>query len=242
MAQLQQNIISKDTIKRLAKDVKDIIKNPLKEHGIYYQHSDTDILSGQALIVGPQNTPYANGYYLFKFNFPHDYPHRPPVVTYHTNDGMTRFNPNLYRSGKVCVSILNTWKGPQWTGCQSITTILLALCTAVLNDEPLLNEPGILKLHPDYDNYMKIISYKNFDVAICDMVEKKYIKQQFPELHEKICELFLENYTLIMENIEKMKISNERITTSIYKMNVEIDYTKVKFRLNNIYKIQAKLN
>lgn len=242
MAQLEQNVISKDTIKRLAKDVKYILKNPLSEHGIYYQHSDTDILSGQALIIGPQNTPYACGYYLFQFKFPYDYPHRPPVVTYHTNDGMTRFNPNLYRSGKVCVSILNTWKGPQWTGCQTITTILLALCTAVLNNEPLLNEPGIQKEHPDYDNYMKIISYKNFDVAICDMIEKENIKEQFPELHAKMRELFLENYALIMNNLQNLETSNKTITTSIYKMHVYIDYSKVKARLSSIYNILTKLN
>lgn len=109
------NIVTRDTIKRLAKDVKDIIKTPLTDNGIYYVHDENDILKGYALIIGPPDTPYSGGYYFFKFQYPHDYPFRPPTVTYHTNDGTTRFNPNLYRSGKVCISILNTWKGPQWT-------------------------------------------------------------------------------------------------------------------------------
>ena len=156
MAQVEPQFVSKETIKRLVKDVKDIMKNPLTDNGIYYTHSDSDILSGQALIIGPPNTPYEFGYYLFKFNFPSDYPHRPPVVKYCTNDGVTRFNPNLYKSGKVCVSILNTWKGPQWTGCQSITSVLLCLCGSVLNEQPLLNEPGIGINHVDYN---KSVSY-----------------------------------------------------------------------------------
>ena len=119
--------ITKETIKRLAKDVKEIYTNPLEQHGIYYFHSEDDILSGQALIIGPKNTPYTYGNYLFTFRFPPDYPVKPPTVTYHTNDGITRFNPNLYRSGKVCISILNTWKGPQWTSCQSIYSILIII-------------------------------------------------------------------------------------------------------------------
>lgn len=90
-------VVTRDTIKRLAKDVKDIIKNPLTDNGIYYAHDENNILKGYAMIVGPPDTPYAGGYYFFMFQYPHDYPFKPPVVTYHTNDGVTRFNPNLYR-------------------------------------------------------------------------------------------------------------------------------------------------
>ena len=45
------NVVSKDTVKRLLKDVKQIIQNPLNEHGIYYIHDDTDMLKGYALII-----------------------------------------------------------------------------------------------------------------------------------------------------------------------------------------------
>ena len=56
--------ITKETIKRLAKDVKDIYDNPLEQHGIYYIHNEDDILSGQALIIGPKDTPYCYGNYF----------------------------------------------------------------------------------------------------------------------------------------------------------------------------------
>jgi hypothetical protein len=36
--------ISKDTVNRLLKDVKQIIKNPLTDNGIYYIHNETDIM------------------------------------------------------------------------------------------------------------------------------------------------------------------------------------------------------
>ena len=40
-------VITRDTVKRLAKDVSEIIKNPLTTNGIYYVHDDTDMLRGK---------------------------------------------------------------------------------------------------------------------------------------------------------------------------------------------------
>ena len=34
--------------------------------------------------------------YFFEFKFPTNYPFSPPNVIYNTNDGRTRFNPNLF--------------------------------------------------------------------------------------------------------------------------------------------------
>ena len=93
--------------KRLLKDVANILKHPLYNEGIYYKHDETDAYKGYAMIVGPSESLYRYGYYLFNFEFPREYPYAPPKVYYLTNDGSTRFNPNLYRNGKVCISILN---------------------------------------------------------------------------------------------------------------------------------------
>ena len=58
-------IITKETIKRLVKDIKEIKNNPLSSNGIFYEHSEDDMLKGQALIIGPPDTPYSYGYYLY---------------------------------------------------------------------------------------------------------------------------------------------------------------------------------
>lgn len=234
---MQENakFVSRDTIKRLAKDVKQIMKNPLHESGIYYFHSDTDMMKGNAMIIGPPNTPYEGGYYLFKFEFPCDYPHKPPKVTYFTNDGVTRFNPNLYKSGKVCISILNTWRGPQWTGCQTISSVLLCLCSAVLNDQPLLNEPGVHENHVDYKNYMDIITYKNFEVAICGMIERDDIREQFPEMYDIMVKHFRENYETIINRIRQHTSQERVVTTQIYKMKTNISYQDLELRTTKLY-------
>jgi ubiquitin-conjugating enzyme E2 Z len=165
-----EKFVSKDALRRIISDIKELRRNPLNSHGIYYEHDETDILKGRALIIGPADTPYEDGFYLFKFQFPTNYPHAPPKVEFCTSDGYTRFNPNLYRSGKVCLSILNTWKGEPWSGCQTISSVLLAMCT-ILNNEPLLNEPGIEKSHRDYSSYNEIIRFKNIEVAIFGMLK-----------------------------------------------------------------------
>lgn len=237
--------ISKETISRLIKDVKEIIKNPLESHGIYYKHDDEDLLKGKALIIGPQGTPYENGFYLFEIIYPSNYPYSPPKIIYKTNDGVTRFNPNLYKCGKVCLSVLNTWRGEQWSSCQTISSVLLVLCT-VLNDTPFLNEPGITKTHIDYDNYNSILNFKNIEVAIINMLTNEYIVLLFSDFIQVMNEHFLKNFntilTIVDKEIEQQIMNNNPdnniITTSVYQMNIRINYKELKKNLikchNNI--------
>ena len=225
--------ISKETINRLLKDVKQIMKNPLTENGIYYIHDDTDMLKGYGMIVGPSETPYFGGYYFFELTYPADYPHSPPNVKYWTNGNGIRFNPNLYTCGKVCVSLLNTWRGDQWTSCQSISTVLLTLCT-LLCKTPLLNEPGVNNTHAtDINNYDKIITYANLDIAVCDIVSKKNSIYQpfFHSFEPFIREKFLENYEVFLklakDKKEELLGNIKHVKTDYYMLNVVIDYNSV---------------
>lgn len=227
-------IITQDTVKRLVKDVKEIMKNPLTNQGIFYQHDETDMLKGYAMIVGPSETPYEDGFYFFEFNFPSNYPYSPPVVIYSTNDGKTRFNPNLYVNGKVCVSVLNTWKGEGWTSCQTISSILLTLCTLLCID-PILNEPGVNRHHKDFDSYNEIVEYKNLEVAICGMVLRLYFIPKFEMFYPILIDRFKEKYKKIVEKVEKkvFETSEKNVITSIYSMKVKIDYKRILEMLND---------
>jgi len=192
------DFVSKETIKRLLKDVKHIMQNPLIDNGIYYCHDDKDMLKGYALIIGPEDTPYFGGNYFFEFKYPVDYPHTPPKVTYCTNGDEIRFNPNLYKCGKVCVSILNTWSGDQWTSCQTISTVLLTLCS-LLCKSPLLNEPGVNNTHDEIEKYSQIIEYANLNIAVCQIVSKKVDKPFFNLFYPYVKEHFLKNYDFYVE-------------------------------------------
>ena len=165
--------LSKDTLRRVISDIKEIAKNPLHENGIFYKHDETNILRGYALIIPRNESPYQYGNYLFIIDFPTNYPFAPPKVTFMTNNGTTRFHPNLYRNGKVCLSLLNTWKGDQWTSCNTLTSVLMNILT-LFNEDPFLNEPGITINHPEMEMYNQIIEYQNLKTAIFDMLFISY--------------------------------------------------------------------
>ena len=233
-------VINKETINRLLKDVRQIIKHPLTDNGIYYFHDETNMLKGYALIVGSKDTPYFGGFYFFKFDFPYDYPFSPPTVTYLTNDGYTRYNPNLYKCGKVCVSILNTWNGDKWSSCQTINSVLLTLCS-LLNEAPLANEPGQSKTCNDFIPYQKSIEFLNIDFAICDMINlyNKKIPSSFEIFYPFMVENFMKNYDTIMKFIETKENETGIQNVIIYNMSTNIDYLKLK---NKFIKTKTIIN
>lgn len=66
------------------------------------------------------------GCFEFDILLPPDYPNKPPQVHFlTTGNGRVRFNPNLYNTGKVCLSLLGTWAGPGWN---AKTSTLLQVC------------------------------------------------------------------------------------------------------------------
>lgn len=238
--------INKETIKRLANDVKYMYNNNM--NNIYYIHDETNILKGYAMIIGTENTPYQYGFFFFYLEFPKNYPYEPPKVTYITNDGHTRFHPNLYVNGKVCLSIINTWAGEGWTPCQNIASILLTI-SSVLDSNPLLNEPGIYENNSNINNYNKIIKFNCIKHSIIEQfnmiknIEKlKNIKNL--ELYDQILYIFKdkfkeilnENYNKINDYIKKLKEEekNENLTTNIYNLNTNINYELILNNFNNI--------
>ena len=241
----EKKVMTKDSRKRLQKDIVDIIKNPLTEHGIYYTHDDSDMLKGYAVIFGPSDTIYRYGAYMFEFNFPTNYPMSPPKLNYLTNDGSTRFHPNLYRNGKVCLSVLNTWRGEGWTSCQTIRSVLLILVT-LFHNKPLLNEPGITEKHRSFVPYNKIITYRNVEHSMLNLFSsglkpnaqpiylswffsfyKKYINERKDEIIEYI------------ENLIKDEEYNGSFSTSIYGLSCKTNYPVL---LSKFKKVVTKLN
>jgi len=242
MTDTNKVVMDKTSRRRLQKDIIEIMKNPLTDHGIYYAHDEQNMLKGYAVIFGPSDTLYRYGCYCFEFKFPTNYPFSPPKLKYNTNDSHTRFHPNLYRNGKVCISILNTWKGEQWTSCQTIKSILLMLVT-LFHNKPLLNEPGFTERHRSFIPYNNIIRFKNLQIALIRNLNKE---KQYANLGK--CKVFFSIYQkYIKENkdeilkyisVLKKEHTKEDCKVSVYNMKVCIDYetleTQLKEALNNI--------
>ena len=171
-------------LKRIVKEVSDLVKErkDLEQNGIFidYESLENSETIGiiKFLIIGPSDTCYSNGFYFFTAEYPSDYPMTPPQIKYCTQGSLLnpsnpniickiRFNPNLYTCGKVCLSILNTWRGDGWRPTYTLEKVFFAIQALVLTSTPLKNEPGFENSNNlILSNYSNIIEYAKFKIAV----------------------------------------------------------------------------
>ncbi|XAR66465.1 Ubiquitin--protein ligase [Bertholletia excelsa] len=143
----------------------------------------------RAAIIGAPGTPYHDGLFFFDIFLPPGYPYEPPLV--HYNSGGLRLNPNLYESGKVCLSLLNTWTGTGtevWNpGSSTILQVLLSLQALVLNEKPYFNEAGYDKQMGRTEGEKNSVSY-NENAFLLSCKSMLYILRKPPEHFEAFVE------------------------------------------------------
>ena len=227
--------------KRILSDLKELesSKDELNKIGIFYHMNEDNIHDWMAVIKGTENTPYEQSYFLFKIKIPNiankdkgSYPMVPPQFKFCTRDGVTRFNPNLYIDGKVCVSLLNTWSGPSWTPVYSLKTVLLTIQAEIMNSNPLVNEPGWENASKkEYNRYNKIIQYKSLEIACLNIFNKKYNLGYFSVFYDIIKENITKNYENILILIDKLIKENpncETVKMPCYSRNIQVDFKSLK--------------
>ena len=223
----------KRTIKRIISDIKEINTNPLTDSGIYYKHDESEMYKGYILFCPLDETPYQYGFYIFEISFPYNYPDTPPKLLYKTNNGTTRFHPNFYRNGKVCIDLLNTWRGEQWSSCNTLSSILINLVTLFTN-KAFKHEPGItdinaIKLFDD------VITYQNFNTAIYKVLTSDMFIYYYTIFKSEIDSLNDKNKKHILTKIKDLLATNpvkHKIIIPQYNMNEIINYDE----LYNLYK------
>ncbi len=234
-------------IKRLAYEIKNYEsqKKILNNSGVYLHYNTDNLMSMKCLIIGPDNTPYEGGFYIFKIDIPNNYPFNPPKFTFLTRCNNVRFHPNLYVNGYVCLSILNTWGNNEWSPCNTLTAIFTTI-QSIMNENPIINEPnfesetGLLS-----QNYNKIITYYNIKGAVLqyfntdnttDNTKDNNTEQYYSDFMSIIKEKTKDNYEKYTKNIIKnMIFDGEKIICNTYGMNVLLDYTKLKNDFQNLY-------
>eukprot|EP01083_Nonionella_stella_P031450 86143_1 len=142
--------VSRQLLKRLSSEYTDLSKSlPISDDSSILMRVLEDKMNFcQFLIIAPDQTPYEAGCFLFDVHFPPQYPNAPPKVLIQTTGrGSVRFNPNLYNTGKVCLSLLGTWagktQGEQWNAENStFLQVAISIQSLILVPEPYFNEPG----------------------------------------------------------------------------------------------------
>ncbi len=223
--------------KRLIYEIKlyESQKEYFNDAGIYFEYDNDDLRNIKLLIIGPEDTPYENGFYFFNISIPHNYPFNPPRLTFLNRIDNIRFHPNLYVEGYVCLSVLNTWGNNEWSPCQNLTSIASTI-QSVLNDNPIINEP-------EYENetgqisqdYRKIIEYYNLKSIYKNITDPIIGYNNFLPIIKKY---FLSKYEKYLELITKnKKLHNQNVSCSIYGLSVKLDYKKLKTDFNSLHSV-----
>ncbi|XP_059413732.1 ubiquitin-conjugating enzyme E2 Z [Carassius carassius] len=224
---------SQQCILRIKRDIMSIYKEP--PPGMFVVPDPHDMTKIHALITGPFDTPYEGGFFLFLFRCPPDYPIHPPRVKLITTGHNTvRFNPNFYRNGKVCLSILGTWTGPAWSPAQSISSVLISI-QSLMTENPYHNEPGFeQERHPgDSKNYNECIRHETMRVAVCDMLEGKV---SCPEALWSVMEKSFLEYYDFYEGVckERLHLQGQNMQDPFGEKRGRFDYQGLLTRLRAI--------
>jgi ubiquitin-protein ligase len=195
------------------------------ESSIWVRISKTNMNLFTFLISGPKDTPYENGLFLFDAYLPHNYPQsEPKVLIITTGGGTVRFNPNLYNSGKVCLSLLGTWPGQESERWNSKTStflqVLVSIQSLILIDQPFFNEPGYESEintslgQSKSKSYNNIIQYENIKWAMIDQIKnpphgyEEVVKNHFKLKKDDIINI-IDKWNLESNENNKSKMTNE---------------------------------
>jgi ubiquitin-protein ligase len=197
--------------KRAAADYAELQKPIYAEARIFYSANETNIKQGYACVFGPEGSPYEDCPMLYSVDFGPSYPFDPPKVQFLTYDGHTRFHPNMYKEGKVCLSILHTWDGPKWASTMRLSTIFLTL-QSIMDSKPLMHEPGYAAglghIHHDYAQWVEY-SCMRYIVARATSLQNGNSQ---PEPFQPFVETFKKLLPGILERLEK-RLRNKLVET-----------------------------
>ncbi|TID23025.1 ubiquitin-conjugating enzyme [Venturia nashicola] len=149
--------------KRLLVEYKNLTNDP--PDGITAGPSnEDDMFVWEALIQGPEGTPFEGGIFPAELKFPRDYPLSPPTMRFTCE----LWHPNVYSNGMVCISILHTPGDDQfgyekaeerWSPIQSVEKILISVMSMLAepNDESPANVDAARMWREKRAEYEKIV-------------------------------------------------------------------------------------
>jgi len=202
--------LTSNQVSRLQKEFQ-ILKKSIslnKEASIFFCIQKNNVNKIRFMISGPKNTPYEYGLLIFDMTMTNTFPSSPPHVNF-SNTGGKRFNPNLYDSGKVCLSLLGTWsgdKGESWNiNTSTFNQLLISIQSQILVDEPYFNEPGHERSIGTSSGteaskqYNYVIRQYTLDHAMCDLLASN----KYPEFQDIIIKYFKYQKVNIINTLNK---------------------------------------
>lgn len=226
-------------VKRIVKDIELLKKNNdyLKNKGIYYHFNDNDLTKMYAMI-SPRHkedttsglvSPYTGGFFLFEVKFPEDYPLSPPKVEFNPKTTFCRFHPNYYTTGKVCLSIVNTWGSNDWSPAMSLMALLVTIEERFF-ERALGCEPG----HENspthkFKQYNDFVEFHKYKTAIIGVFNKQY--NLYTPFYDVIRTQFQQDKQWHLTRLEQLinNFQGKIIQSPTYGCSqVTVDYNQIK--------------
>lgn len=216
------------SVLRIQQELTTLMREPVPF--IYVHADEEDITKITALILGPLDTPYAAGFFHFDIRVVSEYPMKPPQVVLRTTDGgRVRFNPNLYNTGRVCLSILGTWEGPAWSSAESLSSVLLSI-QSLMTPKPYHNEPGYedrgdATTIAEYNDY---IQFETLRVAVVGMLDHPTCLDVFADVLERQFIVWYDTYVRIAEGLKSRRERTQykdpfSNVTGVYNVQAVVD-------------------
>ncbi|KAL8137689.1 hypothetical protein V2J09_003690 [Rumex salicifolius] len=130
LASREVTSMSTPSRKRLMRDFKRLQQDP--PAGISGAPQDNNIMLWNAVIFGPDDTPWDGGTFKLTLQFSEDYPNKPPTVRFVSR----MFHPNIYADGSICLDILQN----QWSPIYDVAAILTSIQSLLCDPNP--NSPA----------------------------------------------------------------------------------------------------
>lgn len=124
-------------------------------------------------LIGPADTPYANGHFKVRIEFSKTYPLTPPRIRFRT----PIYHCNINKAGVVCIDVLQD----EWSAAWTISGVLLGITTLLTECNPF--DPLVCKIAEEYLNnriehdrkalmWTQRYAKKNQDFEVNDLIPK----------------------------------------------------------------------
>ncbi len=86
----------------------------------------------EAIVLGPEDSPYAGGAFKLDVTVPERYPFEPPVVNFRTKI----YHPNIDGDGRICIDILKVQPQGDWKPSRDLASVLTSLRLLMAEPNP----------------------------------------------------------------------------------------------------------
>ena len=156
---------SQRRLTRLQVELKRMTKDP--PHGIGMWSVSDSLDNLEAMIEGPENSPFEGGEFRLTITIPPNYPNVPPLIKFKTRV----YHPNIDSQGRIC---LDSLKQESWKPSLNLATVLTQI--RILLTEPNVNDPLELEIAKQLQEHPE--QYKENAKKMTEQYAKPHISDE----------------------------------------------------------------